>query len=319
MGIDVGMLDLILEESVRKPFTGEILTLGKMDVYFSAATLKSRSTAMGIELRESNNNKLAYKKSFSDHGYISDKYLFKRLGFNKVHSLDVSDYEGADVFFDLNSKEMPDEFIERFDVILESGTSEHIFHLPNLLNNLFKMLRVGGRAIHISPASNYMEHGYYMFSPRLFWDYYTANRYDINTALILRQEVKSDTINTVPYIKYIPGLIEQKLNKTDGRAYFIFFIATKIKDATGSAIPIQNPNMISEIMIHDITHREGVYYDAVYCLMRNVFSDGVRKVAFYGIGGFAEIAMIAANEAGWTLRRYSIACKTSMVKLLTDV
>ena len=62
-------------------------------------------------------------------------------------------------------------------MIIDGGTMEHIFHIPNVLNNIYRMLRVGGRIIHISPSSNYVDHGFYSFSPTLFYDFYQTNKF----------------------------------------------------------------------------------------------------------------------------------------------
>src|SRR5205814_1882285 len=92
----------------------------------------------------------------------------------------------ADVLFDLNCGDLPEELKESFDVVLDPGTIEHVFHIPHSLKNIFHMLRLGGRVIHISPSSNHMDHGFYMFSPTFFWDYYTANQFDLSFVKIIR-------------------------------------------------------------------------------------------------------------------------------------
>ena len=180
MGIAKGLARLLIEESRDRPFSGRLLTLGKQDVFFTSPKLEKMAEEFGVKLNK--NIKVTYSlNQFSKQkGYISDVFLFKALGFSEVKSIDVNDYESTDIMFDLNNNEVPKELVGKFDVIMDSGTTEHIFHIPNCLNNLNMMLKKGGRIICCLPTSNYVDHGFYMFSPTLFWDYYSANKFDIN-------------------------------------------------------------------------------------------------------------------------------------------
>jgi hypothetical protein len=45
------------------------------------------------------------------------------------------------------------------------------------LDNVHKMLRSGGSVVIFSPASNAIDHGFYSFSPTLFFDYFGDNSY----------------------------------------------------------------------------------------------------------------------------------------------
>lgn len=109
----------------------------------------------------------------------SDIEFMACLGFDEYHSLDVSAYENPTHTFDMNSFSLPAHLSGRYDIVLNFGTMEHVFHIPNFLSNMTKMLRPGGRVFHICPLNNQMDHGYYMFSPCLFFDYYQSNRFDI--------------------------------------------------------------------------------------------------------------------------------------------
>ncbi len=56
---------------------------------------------------------------------------------------------------------------------------EHIFNFPQALINVFDLLKEGGIVIHVSPSHNHVDHGFYMFSPTIFPDYYKANQFRI--------------------------------------------------------------------------------------------------------------------------------------------
>jgi SAM-dependent methyltransferase len=100
------------------------------------------------------------------------------FGFEEVHALDYSEYEGADIIFDLN-KELPDNFIGAFDYVINGGTLEHIFDVAKALENMSFMLKNGGIIMHVSPAVGWVDHGFYSVSPTLFLDYYSVNGFRI--------------------------------------------------------------------------------------------------------------------------------------------
>ena len=121
-------------------------------------------------------------------GCINDVSFFKSIGFQSVESCDVSDYEGTKHVLDLNLP-VPMDFYDSYDVIVDGGTLEHIFNIPQVLENIFNMLKTGGRIIHLTPTSNFVDHGFYMFSPTLFFDYYTVNRWNIVTNYLINNTI----------------------------------------------------------------------------------------------------------------------------------
>jgi SAM-dependent methyltransferase len=109
--------------------------------------------------------------------------VFLALGAREVHSLDTSTYEDATVIHDLNYP-VPVEMQNKFDVVYDGGTMEHVFHVPQVLANIYSLIRNGGVAIHASPSHNHVDHGFYMFSPILFADWYSANHFEVLDELI---------------------------------------------------------------------------------------------------------------------------------------
>ena len=46
---------------------------------------------------------------------------------------------------------------------------EHVFHSPHAMRHLTRMVKPGGRIIHTSHASNFIDQGFYSFSPTFFF------------------------------------------------------------------------------------------------------------------------------------------------------
>jgi len=242
MGINSSAVKVLIKESQARKFQGSILTLGKQDIFINENELIGIYEEYSYEHQKEGSGieRLSRKPELAKSSLISDDFLFGTLGFDIVKSSDASDYEGADLIVDLNSNGIPEDLNEKFDVIFDGGTFEHVFHVPNAFNNVFKMLKPGGRIIHIAPSSNHIDHGFYMFSPTLFWDYYNANKFDINTAQVFRYDVNNIYGGKWEVSEYIPGsLVRVSLGGLDDGIYGVIIVATKNNFSTGDVIPQQ--------------------------------------------------------------------------------
>lgn len=118
--------------------------------------------------------------------------LLKLLGATEVEAVDASGYEGASIVHDLNEP-IPEELRERFDLVLDAGTLEHVFNVPVALKSYMDMVRVGGHLILMLPANNMFGHGFYQFSAELFYSALTEH----NGYVIQRMVLCHDDFDTV--------------------------------------------------------------------------------------------------------------------------
>ncbi|MEM8960273.1 MAG: class I SAM-dependent methyltransferase [Acidobacteriota bacterium] len=244
MGIVAGTAQLLLEESQVRPFGGDLLSLGRMDVYLSENELAALASKTGTHLQPDIDVAPSHNPALAAHGCMDDQSFFRLLGFDTASSLDVSTYEGADIAHDLNLA-VPDELHGRFDVVFEGGTIQHVFHLPRVLANIHALLKPGGRIIHgIAPAANYVDHGFHTFSPTLFQDFYSVNGWQIESFLLcdfvaywLGGRIHTDRFRVYPYE---PGALDPiSYGRWGHRQTAIFFVATRTPEATGDRIPQQ--------------------------------------------------------------------------------
>jgi hypothetical protein len=94
--------------------------------------------------------------------------LLRFLGAQLIHSYDYSDFESATHVHDMNQPIGP-ECKEGYSVVLDGGTLEHIFNFPTAIRNCMEMVRLGGHYLAITPANNFFGHGFYQFSPELYF------------------------------------------------------------------------------------------------------------------------------------------------------
>ncbi|HEY6831929.1 MAG TPA: methyltransferase domain-containing protein [Pseudolabrys sp.] len=94
--------------------------------------------------------------------------LFEALGAKELICADVSDYEGASLIHDMNAP-LPPAHAGKFDFVFDGGTLEHIFNFPCALRNCMELVRPGGHLVLHTPTNNWSGHGFYQFSPELFF------------------------------------------------------------------------------------------------------------------------------------------------------
>ena len=239
MGIARGAARLILEECSKRPFEGTVLQLGRQKFFFNEAQLESWAPLHDVKLVQD----IPVTKSADsliDGDNIDDKTFFHKIGFKNVESSDYSDFQEADHVFDLNEP-VPDHLHNKFDVIVDMGTIEHIFNISQVLKNLHDMLKEGGRIIHMLPSSNWVDHGFYMFSPTLFHDYYSANNWQIEMARIIELTRRHD-VDPWRIYDYVPGALNPLSSGGFDKGYLIniFFVVTKTSRSLSSIIPQQS-------------------------------------------------------------------------------
>lgn len=242
MGIPKGSARLLLEEHRQRPFSGTILQIGRSTIYFTRPELEHWAHLHQVDLKRGVVTRLSHDPRLAAQGCIDDLTFFELLGFDRVECCDISDWEHADYVVDLNEP-LPDELAGRFDVVLDPASSVQLFHQPQLLENCHRLLKVGGRVVHAGvPSNNHMDFGFYMFSPNLFHDFYTANDYQIEDELFCEYFPywHRGRFHSAPWkvYRYTPGCIDHlNYGLFGGRQIALFVVARKTERSTGHRSP----------------------------------------------------------------------------------
>jgi hypothetical protein len=158
MGIDIHGLNLLRFARKRQTF-GRVATIGRQGLHVSHKDIKE---LLGLD-------------RVPDYGPFCEEFLRFYFGASVVDSFDNSSFEGATHIVDMN-KPLPSEVV--YDTIFDGGCLEHIYNAPQALYNLSKMCAEGGQILHVLPANNFCGHGFWQFSPELFFSLYSeANGY----------------------------------------------------------------------------------------------------------------------------------------------
>ena len=162
MGVEYYTTRFLLQARQKGCQFGRTLTIGRQNVQLNPRDLDRLEREFGFSSSE-----LTRAQPASALTYV-EPVLTSLLKASSVESVDVSSYEGATHVHDMNAS-LPEKFHGQFDTILEAGSLEHIFNLPTALKNLMQAVKVGGTIFIQTPANNYFGHGFYQFSPELFY------------------------------------------------------------------------------------------------------------------------------------------------------
>jgi SAM-dependent methyltransferase len=262
VGLFAGDLRFLVSAKKMGLKGGSACTLGRQVLFFSEGALEHT-------LREFDQPIFGLPKGRSVF-YADD--MLKPLGFEDVDVMDVSDYEGANVIHDLNCL-LPPHMHEKYDLVLDGGTLEHVFNFPVAIENAMRLVKVGGHVMISSPANNYCGHGFYQLSPELFFRTFTPE----NGFEILRIYMQCGENY---YHIYDPAAIRDRVELVNSKPALIMFHARKIKSVPNK---IQTPQQSDYVAIWNKATEEeqSAKQDSPFksFIRRNISVESVMKIS----------------------------------------
>ncbi len=153
--------------------------------------------------------------------------FFEFLGADKIDSIDYSNFEEATIIHDLNNP-VPDSFKDKYSVVFDGGTLEHVFNYPIAMKSCMDMVRVGGHLIAITPSNNFCGHGFYQVSPELFFSMFT-DQHGFQTELVALQ-VDPEGRPPEWYQVKNPAELKRRVTLVNDYPTTVAIIARKIRD-----------------------------------------------------------------------------------------
>lgn len=134
------------------------------------------------------------------------------FGYSEYLELDIN--ARADVRWDLNFP-IPEDLKNRFDLVFDCGSVEHVINISQAMKNLKDMTAVGGRIVHTQLIGDQTNGGYWTISPNYYLDFYERNGFkvdkcvlhDLRGAVIDYTEVtrKTSTVGFLLPLRMLPG------------------------------------------------------------------------------------------------------------------
>ena len=120
--------------------------------------------------------------------------------------------------------------------MIDGGTLEHVFNFPMAIKNCMQMLDVGGHFFSHTMANNFMGHGFYQFSPELFYRVFSPeNGFCVRRIVVFEQRVGRPRW----YEAADPNDIGERVELINDRPTYLIVHAERIADVPIFAAPPQ--------------------------------------------------------------------------------
>lgn len=185
MGLTATNLKFIIKKKKKYKLSGPVLTLGNQDIYATENDIRKWLQIEKIKFKEP--TQILYSTSDDvpkinkeASKYIHARTFFEFLGIsqNKYYDIDKFPFDKPKIIHDLQQPIDP-KFHNFFNLVIDSGTLEHIFDVKSVMENIVKITKNGGYVLQFIPAQNFLNHGFYQFSPTFFYDFYSNNGFEI--------------------------------------------------------------------------------------------------------------------------------------------
>lgn len=219
MGLTATSLKFILRKSRKYKFSGPILTFGNQDIYATKEDIKNWAQEANITLHK--HHKILYSTS-SDvpkinkdaASYIHAITFFEFIGINKkkYYDIDKFAFDKPRIIHDLQYP-MNQKYHNFFNLVIDSGTLEHIFDVRSVMENIIKITKLRGFVLQFIPAQNFLNHGFYQFSPTFFYDFYSNNGFEIIESYLIEIRGSTDRFYQYNQEKDYTGLFFNPKNR----------------------------------------------------------------------------------------------------------
>lgn len=236
MGIDIHNLNLLAHAQDQGVSFARTLAIGRQALHVEPRLLEQHRLRRGLPA-------LAPTEWF-------EPLLTGWYGADEAHSVDASPYEGATLIHDMNQP-WPSQHEARghYDAVLDFGCLEHVFDFPTAWRNLVALTRTGGHILHALPANNLCGHGFYQFSPELFFNLYRPERgFELLSMFF--------AIHTEPrhwWRVANPLTLRRRVNLCNGHEVYLLVVARKLADLPAGTPPQQSDYAMGEWKGRDTT------------------------------------------------------------------
>ena len=167
MGLAIHDIKFLIATRLRGADFSSVATLGKQSLLVAPEDIYPY-----VKFADPSLSKERFdERTRADSGYATG--VLEVLGAKHVTSFDASSYEGCSVVHDMN-QELPAGQRGKYSAVIDGGTLEHVFNIPQALKNSMDLLAIGGTFVGYSPGNNYFGHGFYQFSAELFFRCFSA-------------------------------------------------------------------------------------------------------------------------------------------------
>lgn len=227
MGLELNGAQLLIRSHRSGLHFGRMATLGRQGIHAPGWELLALLQKAGFRVSTDRAQALS-------HSRFAEEF-FLQLGASEVIAIDASSYEGAQIVHDMNQP-IPAELVASFDLVLDGGTLEHVFDFPTALRNAGRMVKPGGRFLSITIANNFSGHGFYQFSPELFYRFLAEKNGWAMESCIVWEDSPGAKFYQVPD----PDSVHSRIELASEYGTYMFVQARKVAEMPRDFIPQQS-------------------------------------------------------------------------------
>lgn len=217
MGFNIKTAELLFHAKKYNIDFNSVVTIGRQQLNGSYHLFQKLFSRYGVDTADL--DELITREKRYAEGFL------RRLGAKKIDAIDASSYESASLIHDMNNP-IPKKWKSKYSLVIDSGSLEHIFNFPQAIKNCMDMVQTGGHMIGITPANNFLGHGFYQFSPELFYRIFSLeNGFKIKKMWLFFPELDSSV-----YEVKDPNDVGDRVSLRNNKETFLFYIAEKIAE-----------------------------------------------------------------------------------------
>jgi len=218
MGFDVQGVRFLLSARHAGVRFARTAMIGRQELLLDSSALRRIFEPFGITRNDTELMRLLTE----ENGFAEP--LLRLLGAEHIASVDASHYEQASIVHDMNLP-IPETLKESFSVVIDAGTLEHVYNFPIAIRNCMEMVEVGGHLLLMTPANNFMGHGFYQFSPELFFRVCSAeNGFEIVKAILCEVDPRAPWYAVVD-----PARVRRRVELVNRRPTYLLIQARKVR------------------------------------------------------------------------------------------
>lgn len=233
MGFDTKATQFLLASRALGVSFDVTATVGRQRLFVTASWFHRCLRRFGLDV-----DRRAAVRLLSEADGFAEPFL-RLLGAKDVVSLDASDYEGASRILDLNEP-IPADVEGAFTAVVDAGTLEHVFDFPAAVRNCMRMVAVNGHFLTVTIANNMAGHGFYQFSPEVFYRILSPQ----NGFRVVRMML-TETSSGRWYEVRDPALVGSRGQLRTFRPVYLCIVARRIAAGPVLATPPQQSDYVS--------------------------------------------------------------------------
>lgn len=257
MGVTLRKLDDLRERGAL-PAQSRVLDIGSSNLYSAEPTgIRSFLGHYDVSAGTAFLDRLAAGSAYGPNGGLNESFigeLLEKAGMTYL-AFDVANGYRTQIF-DLNKEELPEDQRGSFDTVLNFGTTEHVINQLNAFRVIHDAVKVGGYIVHDIPAIGHIDHGFFCYTPRFFFDLAGYNQYEIVDFSYSMGGPGNDIYNIVrDYSTVFPALARSVSFAYQPPNVSMFLVLRKTKEGpmvlpmeTSTSVEVEKPSISKRLM-----------------------------------------------------------------------